>query len=372
MESGADRMPLPSNRDREDIRRRLGAWLAGRLPAGAAPSVSALAIPETNGLSSETLLFEARWQEGGTPRGGRFVARMSPQASDFPVFPRYDLELQYRCLDLVGRHTGVPVPRTPWLELDDGPLGAPFFVMEHVDGVVPSDMPPYVFGGWLAEASAADRARLERGALEILAKLHALDLRTVDASFLDRPEHGRTPLAQHLGYQRWYYDWARRGERYPIIERTFDWLEAHRPTAEGPAVLNWGDARIGNILFRDFEPVAVLDWEMAALGAPEVDLGWMLVMHRFFADLAQQMGLPGIPGFLDRTEAVATYEELAGRRVRDLEFYEVFAAQRWAIISIRAIGRRVVLGEIPAPATPEGIVMHAGMMERMLSGAYWA
>jgi len=365
-------MPLPSKRDRGELRRRLTEWLASRLPAGAAPSVSALTIPETNGLSSETLMFEAAWGEDGTPRHGRFVARMSPQATDFPVFPAYDLALQYRCLNLVGAHTAVPVPRTPWLELDEGPLGAPFFVMERVDGLVPPDMPPYVFGGWLADGSTVERERLQRSSLGVLAKLHALDLGTVDATFLDRPAFGASALEQHLGYQRWYYDWARQGQTYPIIERTFDWLDAHRPAAGEAPVLNWGDARIGNIMYRDFEPVAVFDWEMAALGAPEVDVAWMLVMHRFFADLAEQMGLPGLPGFFERARAVATYEELAGRRVRDLDFYEVFAAQRWAIISIRAIGRRVVLGEMPAPETPEGIIMHAGMMERMLSGAYWS
>ena len=60
-------------------------------------------------------------------------------------------------------------------------------------------------------------------------------------------------------------------------------------------MVSWGDARIGNIIYRDFEPVAVLDWEMAGLGPPALDLGWMIYLHRFFQDLAEQMGMKGMP-----------------------------------------------------------------------------
>src|SRR5690606_13060939 len=83
----------------------------------------------------------------------RFVARMAPDMADYPVFPSYDLELQHGCLRFVAAHSDVPVPDAPWLELDETPLGAPFFVMERIDGVVPPDMPPYVFGGWVLDAS---------------------------------------------------------------------------------------------------------------------------------------------------------------------------------------------------------------------------
>ncbi|XGU18600.1 phosphotransferase [Rhodococcus sp. 3Y1] len=60
----------------------------------------------------------------------------------------------------------------------------------------------------------------------------------------------------------------------------------------GSAVLCWGDSRIGNVIYRDFEPAAVLDWEMATLGPRELDLGWMIFQHRFFEDLAAMAGLP--------------------------------------------------------------------------------
>ncbi len=364
-------MPLPSRRDYDELRARLGKWLAARLPDDARPRISEISIPEGSGNSSETLMFDAHWTEAGESRGGRYVARTSPDMSDWPVFPQYDLELQHACLRMVARHSDVPVPGAPWIELDPGHIGSPFLVMERVDGIVPTDNPPYVFGGWVADASPEQRARLQRASVDVLARLHAIDLSAADAAFLDRPEYGATPLEQHLGYQRWYYDWARGPERFATLERCFDWLDAHRPGKPRPPVLNWGDSRIGNLLYRDFEPVAVLDWEMAALGAPEVDLAWMSFMHRFFADMAQKMGLAGIPGFMRRADLIAQYQELSGREVHDMEFWEVFAGLRYGIISIRIGLRGIEYGQIEPPADPEDLIMVRGLLESMLDGKYW-
>ncbi len=121
---------------------------------------------------------------------------------------------------------------------------------------------------------------------------------------------------------------------YPLIDRTFAWLEAHWPE-EGETVLNWGDARVGNILYRDFAPIAVLDWEMATVGPREVDLAWMIFLHEFFHDMAVTFGLPGMTDFMQRDSVIAEYEELTGHTVRNLDWFEVFAALRFAIVSIR-------------------------------------
>ena len=365
-------MPLPSKRDHADLRRRLTAWLATRLPAGADPQVGELSVPEGTGMSSETLLFDASWTDRGRAAGQRFVARMAPDMADFPVFPSYDLELQHRCLRFVGAHSDVPVPAAPWLELDETPLGAPFFVMERVDGVVPADMPPYVFGGWVFDASTEQRARMQRNAVDVLARLHAIDVSGDDAAFLDRPEWGATALDQHLAYQRWYYDWARDGADIPIIDRTFAWLDQHRPTDERRTVLSWGDSRIGNMMWRDFEPVAVLDWEMAALGAPGVDLAWMVFLHRFFDNMARRYDMPGLPDFMDRASVARDYQELSGHAVADLEYYEVFAAQRFAIVSIRTSQRAIAYGDMQPIDDPDDLVMHRDLMEQMLDGSYWS
>jgi aminoglycoside phosphotransferase (APT) family kinase protein len=364
-------MPLPTARDPEEMRKRLRAWLMRVLPAGAAPEVSEVRAPSGTGMSSETLLFDASWREKGTAQGGSFVARMSPDMTRFPVFPNYDLELQWRCMDLVRRKSDVPVPRTRWLELDPSHLGSAFFVMERVEGRVPPDMLPYVFGSWVTEATPAERTALERNSVEILAKLHAIDVSGPDAAFLKRPKYGTTPLDQHLAYQREYYDWAREGERWPLVERCFEWLRDHRPADEGLTCLNWGDSRIGNMLYQGVTPVAVLDWEMAALGAPEVDLAWMIFMHEYFRALGEVAGVAGVPDFMVRDRVAKTYEGFSGRRVRHLDYYEVFAALRYAIVSIRTTARAISMGQMPEPAEREDRLMIRQHLLRMLSGEYW-
>ena len=364
-------MPLPSQRNYNELRERLLHWLIGKLPEGSNPEVSEVSIPEGTGMSSETLLFDMDWKREGEPTRTSFVVRMSPDMSDYPVFPTYDLELQYRVLNLVRAHTNVPVPETPWLELDPAHLGSAFLVMQRIEGIVPPDNPPYVMGSWLTDATPEQRVRLQRSSVEVLARLHALDLKSVDASFLERPQHGGTPLDQHLNYQRSYYDWAREGASYRILEAAFEWLEARRPDDPREPVLNWGDSRIGNILYRDFEPVAVLDWEMAAIGAPEADLGWMLFMHRFFENLFKDLDLPRMPDFMRRDDVVGAYERSSGKKVRDLEFWEVFAALRYAIISLRTTARGIAYEQMEPPENPEDRVMIRELLEQLLDGSYW-
>jgi len=204
----------------------------------------------------------------------------------------------------------------------------------------------------------------------VLAALHTITPDTADLSFLARPEFGDDPLLQQLGHEHAYYEWAREGVSYPLIERTFAWLEARRPQGHD-AVLNWGDARVGNILFRDFVPVAVLDWEMAAVGPREVDLAWCIFLHAFFDDLADRFGFAGIKDFMQRDDTVAEYERLAGVTVRDLEWFEVFAALRFAIVSVRTSTRNIAYGQADPPADPEDLIMFRHLLEQMLDGSYW-
>ena len=103
-----------------------------------------------------------------------------------------------------------------------------------------------------------------------------------------------------------------------MIERTFAALDTTRPAAR-PTVLNWGDSRIGNMMFRDFAPVAVLDWEMAALGPAEIDVGWMIFLNRFFEDLTHKYSLPCLEGFLQREQVKQIYAEESGRELQELE-----------------------------------------------------
>lgn len=362
--------PRTSTRDLDDLHRRLVAWLGRHVDS---PEVSALVAPETNGMSSETLLFEARWRQGGTTRVQPCAARLRPDPSAAPVFPVYDLERQFRVMRLAGERSSVPVPATLWFEPDEAALGSPFFVMERVDGVVPPDVMPYPFGSWLSEADQADQRRLQDASVRTLAALHGADVGPEDIAFLELDRPGDTALRRHVADTAAYYEWVvADGARSPLIERAFAWLEDHWPAEETPAAISWGDARIGNMLFRDFEPVAVLDWEMAATGPPEVDLAWMIYLHRFLDDIALQAGLAGMPGFMRLEDVATTYEEASGHAPKDLGFYTLYAALRHAVVMSRVARRQVLFGEIAMPDDPDDMIMHRTSLEQMLAGSYWS
>ena len=360
-------MDTPWRTDPAVMIEHLRKWVEHTVGAGA--TVSEVTAPDGNGMSSETLLFSVA--PDGVAAGGEehYVARLAPKPdAKYPVFPEYDLALQRDVMQLVGEATDVPVPTIAWYEPDTSWLGSAFLVMHRVDGVVPADIPPYPFGGWLGDATTEEQERLERGALRCLARLHALTPETHDLGFLARPQHGGSWLDQHLGYQRYYYDWGREGQTVPILERTFAALEATRPP-EGPGVLNWGDSRIGNMIFADFAPAAVLDWEMAAIGPAEVDVAWMTFMHAFFQEIAERFGMVGMPNFLTRDRATRIYEEEGGRALEHLDWYEIFAALRFGVVSVRTSLRTIAYGQAEEVSDLDDLIMFKPTLEELLAKA---
>jgi aminoglycoside phosphotransferase (APT) family kinase protein len=351
---------MPWRRDPAGVARALSAWVEARIEPGAA--VTQVSTPENTGFSSETVLFSVVGSDGEQ----RLAARLAPAADSMcPVFPSYDLAAQRRCMDLVRAHSDVPAPHVRWYEDDPAWLGSPFLVMDRIDGITPPDMPPYVFAGWLMDMAPPDRAVLAANAAGVLAGIHRITSDSFDLSFLAHPEYGATPLAQQLGYQRWYYDWAREGVAYPLIERGLRWLEANRSHDE-VAVLNWGDSRIGNILWHGTDPVGVLDWEMATVGPPEVDLAWMIFLNRFFQDIAARYQMPGLPGFMEPSDMIAAYEQRASHRVREMEWFELFAALRMAIVTVRTSVREIAYGQMDKPADPDDVITYRALLGAML------
>ncbi|MGW0533708.1 phosphotransferase family protein [Streptomyces sp. NPDC003032] len=360
--------PRTTTRDPEELTRRLTAWLDTRLPGAKAVDVS---VPASNGMSSETLLFTVEHPE---PPLRDCALRLAADPAAYTVFPVYDMPRQYRTMRLVADRTDLPVPRVLWLEEDPGPLGAPFFVMERVEGRVPPDVMPYTYeGNWLHAATDGERAHLEEASVRIVARLHD-QVPVGEARFLALPGEGG-PLRRHVRAQRDYYAWVVRGlPRSPLIESAFDRLEELWPHTEGAPVLNWGDARIGNIVYDGFEPAAVLDWEMAALAPREVDLGWTVYLHRFFQDLTVSFGQRGLPDFLRRDRVQETYARLTGHTPRAMDFYTLYAALRHAIVMLRVAYRQVHFGEAAAPAAPEDadtLILHHGSLAAMVQGSYW-
>ncbi|MGW1005286.1 phosphotransferase family protein [Streptomyces sp. NPDC002520] len=349
----------------EELARRLTVWLDTRLPGAKAAGVT---VPTSNGMSSETLLFDI---EHPRPPLRSCALRLAADPAAYTVFPEYDMARQYRTLRLVAEHTDVPVPRVLWLEEDPGPLGAPFFVMERVAGRVPPDVMPYTYeGSWLHAASDAEREHLEAATIGLLGRLHD-QVPVGEAEFLSPPGDGDA-LRRHVSAQRAYYRWVIDGRApSPLIEAAFDRLERLWPREPGEPVLSWGDARIGNVVYDGFDPVAVLDWEMAALAPREVDLGWTVYLHRFFHDLTVAAGQRGLPDFLRRDRVEDRYARLTGHTPRDMDFYTLYAALRHAIVMLRIAYRQAHFGEVAVPSEPDTLILHHGSLRAMVQGSYW-
>lgn len=374
--NGAEPEPIDevvrTTRDDAAIRARLTAYLTERLPAGADPVVSEISSPSASGMSSETLLFDVTSTEADGARATRgYVGRMAPSESDVPTFPSYDMAMQAGVMRLAAG-AGVPVPTVRWLETDPAVLGAPFFVMDRLEGRVPADVPPYLAAGWVFDAKPEERRRMLDATVEAIAKIHAIDVEAHDVDFLEFQVPGDTPLERHVGNQRAYYDWIAKRRRSPLIERAFSFLESEWP-AETSRVVSWGDSRIGNVMYASdgFEPVAILDWEMAGLGTRELDLGWLAFMHTFFQKLFEAMGAPGLPDFLRAEDIAETYARVTGHTVEDLRWYQTYGALRHAIIMSRINERMVHFGQAEAPDDPDDRIPHRATLEGMIDGSFW-
>ncbi|WP_406286485.1 phosphotransferase family protein [Embleya sp. NBC_00896] len=363
--------PQTSTRDLAKVHDQLLAWLATRLPEGAEPEVSELKAPSGNGMSSETLLFDAGWTVDGERRTERCVVRMRPAMDAKPVFPTYDLDKQFAIMTLVGERCSIPVPTLLWNEPDEGPLGAPFFVMRRAEGAAPPDVMPYTIDGWMLAASPEERARLQEASVAILAAIHEIDVTPEEIAFLQHEGTGETALRRHLDDLRAFYEWGIEGQRVPLLDRAFTWLDDNFPTDPGPDAISWGDARIGNILYVDFEPTAVLDWEMAAVGPRELDIAWLIFIHAFFQDIATRYGLPGLPDFMRTEDVCARYEKLTGYAPRDMRYFEMYAAVRHGVVMARIAHRQWHFGEREQPENLDETVLHRGLIEAMLAGTYW-
>lgn len=376
MDITSDGVITTSTRNTIDLGARLQAWLGGVLGDAAEPVVSEVSSPEANGMSSETILFTVNSTEGGAPVERRCVARLEPELDKVPVFPGYDLRMQFEVMRLVGENTAAPVPPTLWLEPDPSVVGAPFLVMGRVDGRVPPDVMPYTFGDcWVTDATNEERAALQRSALCAMAAIHSITPDDHDLSFLEpspplRPLSGDTALARNVDWWDQYREWVTADAPSTLLDECFAWLRDTMP-ATTDSRLSWGDARIGNMLFDGFDVAAVLDWEMAGVAPAELDLGWTIYLHRFFQDLAEQMGMPGLPDFMTEADVSATYEDLTGRKPVDLQWYGTYAAMRHGVIMRRVTERAVLFGQAVRPADPDEMIMHRDTLRRMLDGTYW-
>lgn len=333
--------------DAEPGRRALEAWLEPHLPEAADLRLADAGKPGS-GFSAETTILDATWLEAGVPRTDRFVLRR--ETPDPAVYPSQvpgmdvEVEIQHRIMSAVAASSDLPLAPVLGYEADPAVLGAPFFVMGFVDGVVPIESPMYTLEGFFTELAPASRTAMVESGLRMLATVHGIDWQAAGFDWLVPDGEQPTALRQ-LGIWEAYADRELQGREHPLLARALTWLRANPPAASPPA-LCWGDPRLGNIIWQDDRAACVTDWEAAFVGPPEIDLGWWLMFDRW---AHESSGLTErAPGDPPRDAQRAFYEQLVGRSVGDTSWYEVFAAARYAAIVVRVMNRLVDRGDLPS------------------------
>src|SRR4051794_9637560 len=220
-----------------------------------------------------------------------------------------------------------PVPVAPVVGLceDEAVNGAPFYVMEFVEG-------PILRG--LAEAEIfpeeSDRRAIGERVADTLVAIHAVDPDAAGLADLGRKEDY---VARQL--HRWQGQWEKSKTReLPAIDRVHDALAARIP-AQGPATIVHGDYRLDNMILTDAgEVAAVVDWELCTLGDPLADVGLLMAYWPERGEETIALGQPAnlAPGFPTREEIAARYAERSSRDLSDLDFYVALGYWKLAII----------------------------------------
>jgi aminoglycoside phosphotransferase (APT) family kinase protein len=250
----------------------------------------------------------------------------------------HDMTREHRVISAL-HPTRVPVPRTLLLCEDPEVLGAPFYVMEFVEGT------PYRTAGQLAPLGPERTRDMVLSLVDTLVELHAVDPAEVGLADFGRPDGFLDRQLRRWGKQ---LD-ASRNRELPGVDQLHAALGRALPASPAPAVVH-GDYRLDNVLFgSDDRITAILDWEMSTLGDPLTDLG-LLVMYSL------PLGLPDspvtttaeAPGHPAPTELIERYAVRSGRDVSAVSWYTAFAWFKLAVI-LEGIHYRYTLGRTVGP-----------------------
>lgn len=247
----------------------------------------------------------------------------------------HDMAREYRVISGLAR-TDVPVPVALALCANTAVLGAPFYVMSFVDGVVLDD----------AERLARLTPPSARGVCEhlvdTLVALHAVDAAAVGLGELGRPDGF---LARQVN--RWHKQW-RASQTRPLdeVDRVVDKLNGTMPRQSGATIVH-GDFKLANVIYHaDFSAIAaVIDWEMATLGDPLTDLGLLAMYQRLCFE--GSYGMPLITadaGFLDGRQLLDRYAARSHRDLGDIDWYLGFAYFKFAVV-VEGIHNRYLQGK---------------------------
>jgi aminoglycoside phosphotransferase (APT) family kinase protein len=258
--------------------------------------------------------------------GSRLVLRRPPLGHVLPT--AHDMSREFRVLTAL-HGTDIPVPTPLAICADMDVIGAPFYVMEYVDGLV---LRTQSDGEKLTPGQAR---QLSERLAEMLAAIHHVDVAATGLTGFGRPEGY---LARQLA--RWQKQWElSKTEEMPSYDRLVERLTAALP-ADGDHTLVHGDYRLDNMLVTlDGQPrvAAVVDWEMSTLGDPLADLGLTLIYwadpdDAGWRDISIGAAVTGGPGFLTRAELASRYAELTGRDLSGIGYYMAFGCFKLAVV----------------------------------------
>lgn len=295
---------------------KLQAYLKEHVPEAAGP----LEIEQfPSGHSNLTYLIRTGDKE--------WVLRRPPVGTE--VKTAHDMGREYRILSKLHKVYS-PAPRPLVYEEDASVLGAPFYIMERIKGLIlRRELPP-----GLELAPATVRA-MGMSFIDNLAALHQLDYTAAGLGDLGKPE-GYVER-QVTGWTKRYY--GSQTDDIPAVEQAAKWLKAHIPTESGAALIH-NDYKYDNLVLDPEDPsriIGVLDWEMSTLGDPLMDLGTALgywVQDNDSDELKMIRFVPTtIPGTPTREELAARYAEKTGADLSKLPFYYAFALFKTAVVA---------------------------------------
>lgn len=302
----------------------LMTYAGDRLPGEGGLDVEHLAA----GHSNLTYVVRRRQADGSTRE---WILRRPPRG---PLLPTaHDVIREYRVLDLLARSDAdVPAPPVVLSCTDVDVIGAPFYLMGRVDGTVIREALPE----WLAgAANAAARRHVGDELIDALVALHAAPVAPFVAEGIGRPDGY---LARQLKRWQGQREGAKTRE-LPDYDVLVGWLADHLPESGPPSVVH-GDYKLDNVAMAPTvdgpKLTAILDWEMATVGDPLADLGYLMSFWlepgevSEFADVAGNVTSLG--GFPTREEMVQRYAASSGRDVTDLTFYTALAIWKLAIL----------------------------------------
>ena len=327
---------------------RLRSWFAQHVDGATGEPLSASLI--SGGRSNLTYTIGDGTNE--------WVLRRPPLGHVLPT--AHDMAREYRVLSAL-QPTDVPVPRTYAFSDDNDVNGAPFYVMEKVDGRIlrsPADLAPL---------TTDDARRCSEELIDVMVHIHAVDYRAVGLEEFGRPD-GYLERQVRRWNQQWEGSKAAGCPDTPAIDELARRLRNALPRS-GPPTIVHGDYRLDNTMLAPDDAgrvVAVLDWEMATLGDPLADLGlFLLYWGRSEAQVvATGAVISTDAGFLSRDDVIERYAKQSGRALDELDWYEVFASYKLAII-VAGIHARYLMGK----TLGEGFDHMGELVSRLAEGA---